>query len=337
MSDEYLLPQMMSRSTPEDILTEALAYVLRNSAPFRRLVAERVWGRGNSGADDDFEIETQQEAGGGRADVMWKSPGRTFILESKIWAWWGQEQPGRYIHYLRDLVGKGGDAVFGLVAPSTRLAALRDDAVRRLRKDFPATSWNDDSGEAGKVRLVCFSWRDVGDWLRETSGEEDDPRTKTHMEEVIVVTDQIDPRFKSKPERLAVDGLGAALWDLCRIVANVRDKLESDGVEVRGISSGDDKGWYYGFYLKPPASPDQVWFGIWIGPWASKGEGPLWLTAYKRKAVCWLRSRVRDTMDYGESCIIPVRLEGNTWDEVRERVVVRLNSIINENQEANNA
>lgn len=149
------------------------------------------------------------------------------------------------------------------------------------------------------------------------------------MEEVVVVTDEIDPRFESKPDRLAVDGLGAALRDLCRIVGNVRAKMESDGVEVGRISSGDDKGWYYGFYLKPVSSSVQVWFGVWVGPWASERVGPLWLTADEREAVRWLRSRVRGVVDYSESCVVPVRLEGNTWDEVRERAVARLNGIIN--------
>jgi hypothetical protein len=173
----------------------------------------------------------------------------------------------------------------------------------------------------------------MGDWVRTAAKEEDDARAKMHMEEIFVVTDDIDPRFESKPDCLAVDGLGAAFRDLCRIVVNVRTRLESDGVDVGRVSSGDDKGLYYGFYLKPLSSSVQVWFGVWIGPWASERVGPLWLISHDREAVRWLRSRVRGAVDYGGSCVVPVRLEGSTWDEVRERAVARLNGIISAVQE----
>jgi hypothetical protein len=328
MSTEHLLQRLMSRSTPEDILTESLAYILRNSTPFRQFMADHVCI--GTGPEDEYEIETQQGFGGGRADIMWKAPKWTCILESKIWAWWNQEQPDRYI---RELQKGSGDSVFGLIAPSSRLTGLREDAVRRLRKDFTSISWDGGIGKADQTRIVSFSWRDIGDWLRKAVVEEDDHRTKLHMEELISVTDEIDPRFESKPERLSVDGLGAALRDLCRVVVNIRSRLESDDIEVNRISSGDEAGWYYGFCLSPASETIKVWFGVWIGPWASERVGPLWLSADEREAARWLRVRVRGAIDYSDSCVAPVVLEGGTWEEVQAKVTERLLGIINAPQE----
>jgi len=229
-----------------------------------------------------------------------------------------------------ELANSNRESAFGLIAPSERISWLRSEAVRRIQKDFPGCDWNNNLGKAARIRLISLSWREMGEWIRKALNEETNERTKLYMEEVITVVDEIDPRFESKPECIAVDGLSSALRDLCRLVVSLRARLYEEGLDVGKVTSGDQQGLYYGFGFSPQPG-DQLWFGLWIGPWAKEKVSPLWLQTKpesQKATIERLRSKPGAAFFNNSFWIVPLMIEGQTWDEVREKVTSKLFDLI---------
>lgn len=329
MDGEYLLPLLMNRSTREDILTEALAYVLRNSTSFRQTMAEKIWGKYE--AMEHIEIETQRVIKDRkRVDILWKESSdqnerkRECIFESKIDADWSNGQPQCYLEDLqKDLQA---DGAFVLIAPSFRVEEL-------FKKAFSDHSDACDS-KNGSVWIRRFSWRQVGDWIKDSVPNEINPRTKMHMEEVIEMINTIDPQFKSQsPDREAIKKSAETLFDLCLLLKSIHADLQHDGIEGKiqpvQSSSSEKYGWWYGFYYST-AENLKFFFGIWSDAWIKTPEKPFSLspsTSQMKDECEWIKN-LKGSETVRDIPFFPVALSGETWADVQKNVIKDLKELL---------
>lgn len=144
----YLATRLSSH--PENIATDALAYVLR-VAPASKALLEVVNGCGLS-LPASLAYSTQDFGdNGGIPDLVGRDgeDDEVLIVEAKFWAGLTDNQPRAYL----DRLPKGKDAILLFIAPARRIAALRDELVALCKDRRPVLSDDYASADLAHFRL----------------------------------------------------------------------------------------------------------------------------------------------------------------------------------------
>jgi len=324
--EEYLLPSLMLRShSQEDMLTESLAHFLRNSHELRKTLGSKIWGEGWSDSGDSV-IETQGGIGeSGRYDLLWKDgESHICIIEAKLWANWGDRQPGKYIEWLFDHYKNlpVSQKVFVLLAPSFRIDDLKKSAQLDGKK------WEELADGGDGALLKSLSWSDVRDLLKDVCDKRRNGRIVVYMEEVIEVSNVYEKDYsEKKPKATYPSDASKDITDLMLLVENVKRGLFNENIKTGVISSGSDLGLYYGFnILDDRGKSILLWFGLWTGLWVGyEGDGvqssPLWLQFVKED----LRGdKSFQPKERKKIWVSPIAVKGNSWESAKDFIVKEL-------------
>jgi hypothetical protein len=275
--------------------------------------------------DSTPNIETQRIVEEGRADIYWEAEKRRIIVEVKIGAEFTEKQPNKYVEELK----KKTETALVLLAPARREKELKNETILKLGKTKPF-SWVGKNTVFENVILSYLSLKDMAVWLEKTVKNELDDRVRTHMEEVIKVITDRDYRFKTKPGQHQVRNTGAYLQDMHQLINLVKLKLEEYDFDTE-MCTDRERGFYYGFYIRLRTAKVKVWFGIWLIPWA-EGLGPLWLSVEKTGDNKWFEANFKETViveDKGKLSSKSISVEGETWEELADKVIDYLHPILN--------
>jgi len=267
------LPRVAARSAPEDSLTEAVAHVLEFADGLRKRFQSYLWPDGDGGTQSEFQTQRGGEAGG-RVDIRWILGRRRAILECKLSAAFTANQPTAYLAEL----SKRAEGVFVLIAPSTRLRELCNEAVIRLRSTpaFETTVWDERDprtngyfGRAADVRLVALPWVTLSRWFREEAAP-CEGRLRHQLEETAAVMDTHDHSFGPPPDLSRQPSIAREIRDLQYLVRHAQAVVAGiPGVETGSPRGGDDEGLCYGFVITlqrtlTTGDPLKFWFGLWF-------------------------------------------------------------------------
>jgi hypothetical protein len=276
----YLFAEMMARSKPEDMLTEMLAFLLREDEAFRRVLAARIW------PDDDLDpgVEVTTQVGcldDGRVDLEWRARQGLCIVEAKIWAPFTDGQP---LAYVKTLAASGTiQPVLLLIGPERRREEIQREVQQRLQgADFLVT-WKGPEASAGSTRLLWLSWKKV---LEALGGDPVIERLRVYRHEFRhAVGSRAEYQYGEVPVDVGDRSFGKFLRDMTELVYQVQARLVQQGIDAGSCAGGAEGGVYYGFYL--PGARGRLWFGLWSRPWDELGKGPLWIQG-KGRAAEWL-------------------------------------------------
>lgn len=283
LHDESLLGQLALRlaKSPEDVATEALAYILSRSDAARSTVQRLA---------DEWATRTLRPIVSFRSQVVGGDAARpdleaqdadgvpVVIFEDKFWASLTEGQPTTY---LRRLADKGGVLCF--VVPANRTILLWDELVSRanqeegkqvvLSRDEPELKISLVDAER---TLVLTSWGFLLGKLR-TALEAEGNHTLiadlrqleglvARMETAGFVPFSISDLTAPTPHHVV---------QLCNVVdAAVKRLLQEPFADKKGLKATAGSGWY-GHYIHVHAHGCQLSFNAPM--WARHGKSPLWL------------------------------------------------------------
>ena len=227
---------------PENLATEALAYILRNSptarAAFRAHLAEFA-----PGLPADLVFRTQAtDADNAIPDLAGadESGQTVVIVEAKFWAGLTDNQPGTYLKRLPG--GRPGLLLF--IAPEARLQALWPELLRRCPATLMSSQPAAPATQAFRLQtdphhsLALTSWRAVLGTIdaRLAATGEDAVRADVHQLTGLCERMDSDAFIPLKSDEFA-PLIGRRIDQYCAIIEDVVGRLVEAGVGASSTSS----------------------------------------------------------------------------------------------------
>jgi hypothetical protein len=282
-----LFAHLVQRFTthPENLATEALAYVLGESPSAGSALQQfasiaqpgierpKIW-RTQLPADDDSTpdlVGTDQSG----APVI--------ILEAKFWAALTRHQP---VSYLKQLPSDRSGLVL-VVAPAVRLDSLWNELLQRTRDSFTtgnvvhtAAEYRHVALQGGHALGLC-SWRTLLDHVAVALTSSGDVAAGADLAQLSAMCEVMDTTafLPLHPEELS-GATGARILhyiDLVKAAANdLKDRVDVSGMDQKGkhhgFSYGED---WSGSYLNLAGWGCMLRFSA--GAWCRSGLSPIWL------------------------------------------------------------
>lgn len=320
---------------PENIATEALAFILRRSAELRASVAGFLKTVGvNIPADLRFETQSTNEEGS-RPDLIGadRDGQPRLIIEAKFWAGLTDAQP---VGYLRALA-PGATLLF--LTPSARVDTVWAHLLRRVGKAGMSvgTCTTTSGGRFALVDdklLAIASWRSLLGVLEASADASANHAAAADIRQLSSLCDGMDSEaFLPLTSDELTSNLGRRIIQFGNLAISLQNRLvDLKLASVRGMRATGGNG-SYGRSMLLRKHGCAINFSAWR--WAHWGDSPLWLdvkgpnwkpSGDVRAALDEARISYRDSPTDG--CLVPLYLLSSVErDEVlddltRQAVVV---------------
>ena len=272
---------------PENLATEALAYLLERGQPgwgaLRRHLA-----RTGVELPIDLCFRTQSVAAdGGIPDLVGvRSDGEcSLILEAKFWAGLTANQPVTYISRLP----ASGPSILAFVAPALRFTTLANELWRRCHDDgieisstieLDAECWYCTLPEG--AAFVLISWRQLLDVVVAGLRAHGRAELASDAEQLMGLCRRMDEAafLPLSSQDLAPDH-GRRIRHFCALVNDATSELVAKGLaSTKGLRASAKAGWY-GRYMRLAGHGCCLSFSA--DRWARLAETPIWLSVMNRQ------------------------------------------------------
>ncbi len=328
---------------PENLATEALAFILGSSAVARKALANLLAPTGVA-LPADLTFVTQV-AGSDQAipDLVGRTPANEPVLigEAKFWAGLTGNQPVTYLRRLADRA----DGLLLFIAPARRFTTLWAELVRRCNAAHLTAGEkqqvNDEflycQVKRGPV-LALVSWR----LLLASMGQALDAAGEHHVAADIHQLQGLCERMDSEafiplgPEEMT-SAIGTRMIQFSDIVNNLTDLLVHEGkASIKGLKATATANGF-GRYMR--IGPYGCMLQLNYGLWSNLRETPLWLTIMdaqgtghwryspeaRQRLSRWELDDPPRLMRSGNQLLIPLFLRPNAE---REQVIAELHEEI---------
>lgn len=266
-------------SHPENIATEALGFVLRQSADARRSLVQLL-AEVSFPVPDDVHYRTQvADESGARPDILGEAPnGQTIVvIEAKFWAGLTDAQP---VAYLKGLAETGA---LLFVAPAKRFELLWNEVVGRCsRNDMQvgvATSARPEfrAAAVGSRLIALVSWRCLLQAVSASVEAAGDMARSGDVRQLAGLCERMDSEaFLPLTDEELSSSIGRRIHQFGSLVDDLSQLLVAQQLaSAKGLKSAAANGWY-GRYLRIGTYGALLRFDSWR--WAMWGHSPIWLT-----------------------------------------------------------
>jgi len=273
-------------SHPENLATEALGYVLRDSETARNAVRDMIRGLGST-IDDELTYATQSSGeDNARPDLVGRSAtgAEPLLIEVKFWAGLTDNQPVAYLERLP----VGGTLL--MVAPSARTTLLWGELHRRCRN--AGMEYTDDSRGGAHIaatagrRMVSISWRHLLSAIRIQLEAKNERQAAEDIAQLEGLCDRMDQEaFLPISSDELTSSIYRRVFEFGTIVDDVTGELTDRGLaSTKGVRSTGGNG-YYGRYLFLRGVSSFLICDT--RKWMKYASTPLWLSVYGKN---WLKS-----------------------------------------------
>ena len=259
----------------ENLATEGLLFVLKNSAEARRLLTDFLRQSGAVLAEGLTFRSQAADADGAIPDIAGDAPDGTtpVLVEAKFWAGLTAHQPNTYLGRLP--TGR----LLAFVAPAARLTPLWPELLKRCRErteyreEQRSAEWRVAATPDG-TRLALTSWRAVLNWLHAGLVGADEPDAAADVAQLRGLADRMDEDafLPFTSEQLTGDA-PRVVCQLCQLIDAAVSRLVEVGAgeRARAVGSGWGQYWHY-FWAK-----GYLW-ALLFTPYDWKQSGsPVWL------------------------------------------------------------
>ncbi len=262
-------------SHPENLATEALAYILQRSASARTGLNRIV--QTLSGKDlalERFETQSSHEDLS-RPDLcgLDADGNRSLLIEVKFWAGLTEAQPNGYLSAMRH------PGVLLFVAPEARLTSLWHELTRRIaERQAPTGATNDGAFTivTGDHILAAVSWRSLLLLLEQETAAAAEAETAADVRQLQALCEHMDTdAFLPLSSEELTSSLGRRVVQFEALSNDLTDALVRLGLaDVSGLRA--TAGWgYAGRYLYLKGNGAFLAFNA--NNWSAFGQSPLWL------------------------------------------------------------
>ena len=285
MRESSLLAEValhLARS-PEDVATEGLAYVLKQSSAATDALSRLAGEWSPSGGRQVASVRSQAIADdGSRPDLELsdRSGVPVILFENKFWAGLTEAQPNAY---LEQLSGTGG--VLWFAAPAARLPFLWPTLLERAESVGHHPEARHDWAEVKvarvteRVSLALSSWGYLLDQIERALDGDRDLNLLADLRQVEGLCARMESAgFLPLTQSDLTGPTGRLVLQCCATVDGAFELcLREEWASKEGLSSTAGAGWY-GRYLRIQGHGCCLEFDARM--WASKGRSPLWLRVF---------------------------------------------------------
>ena len=337
----HLVPKL--KGPLEDAATDALAYILTNSASSRQTLNDLLR-EGGFAIEPIVKVATQvTHPDNSRPDMTGydKNSQVRLVVEAKFGAALGDEQASAYAQ----LFDRPGPAVLLFIAPERRIPILWA-AIEQQMKELGELEYIESFPGAKRARVLWKEPRDIDlqliatSWLRliERMGAlEPDDDIRSDINQLRGLAQREDTRvfLPIHAKELSPDFPR-------RVVAFnqlIDDVVDGNGVpkgwlEIKGLQATSRR-YGYGRYCRFVGLKNQLWFGVNHERWAESADTPLWLriwdlTGANEDEIGRIMNVkiVEGIYDSGKNSWIPIHLKtGIDYNEVLDGVASQLRKI----------
>lgn len=286
-----LLAHLANRFTnlKETLATEALGYILSQSAPARVALQEMLMSGGaNVGAIARVQTEVEISKAA-KVDLIGFDAGeaKRALIEVKFWAGLTENQPNTY---LKELLKNDEPSALLFVAPESRQETLWPEVLHLANAGGFALS--ETTGTAlpsavvngGPHRLMLTSWRAM---LREMRGKAGDVTVEKDIDQLQVLCDQQD-RIAFLPLRAGELGPGFSkrainlhylYWDVIARMKQMEELVSFDGLAAGGAKPNFGHFFHLGNHRgnSDAGIADGAWVGVHYEYCTQYRETPFWV------------------------------------------------------------
>ena len=278
-----LLGHLAPRFTvhPENLATEALCFILRQSTAARNALVQHLRFAGTD-LPQQLVFRTQVTGEDGAIPDLEGVDGQgraVLVVEAQFWAGLTENQP---VTYLKNLPGDAHSQLVFLV-PAQRITALWDEIAKRSREgSLPVGEMQSRGSEYrwarldGQRTLVMVSWRSVLDALTESLRANGEAASLSDVGQLRGLCERMDSAafLPLRSEELAPER-GRRVGQFCQLVDDVVQRLEAEGLaQTKGLRSAGSIG-RYGRYFRFRGQGLYLYFTAW--GWSGDRPTPLWL------------------------------------------------------------
>ena len=269
----------VSHKFGEDLITEVLAFVLRqseNNSSFKESFSNLL---NLSGQDFSFEIDSQIDLGKyGKPDLLMINQENIVLLESKFGAAFQAFQLRRYADYLKTFKKKdahssktGRQYTLVLLAPDDRLEGLRLEADSMVLAS-KSNSFKEYCLQDPAISFQEIAWQDVAKAL--------DNSVEIQRELRIYIMDHLPLELTEENiDQLSERSFPDSLSSLYQKIRNVQTLLHLDKESFTLDTVRHSYNWY-GFKILKLDNTYNLWVGMILEPWSATGN-PIYIQVRK--------------------------------------------------------
>jgi hypothetical protein len=264
---------------PENLATEALAYVLDKSPVARRSMERLVAGLSGRTLDlHRFATQSVNEDQSRPDLVGIGSDGlQTLAVEVKFWAGLTEAQP---VAYLAAMPAPG---VVLFVAPAARLHTLWAELTRRVvnaglaQPSAPPLVADSMSMNVGGHVMAAVSWRGLLGFVQNEVEAAAEVETAADIRQLLALCEHMDDAaFLPLSSEEMTGSTGRRVMQMGALASELTDRLVQAGLaDVKALRAVGGNG-YYGRYLRIRGNGALLQFSA--RNWAAWGASPIWLT-----------------------------------------------------------
>jgi hypothetical protein len=267
---------------PENLATEALCFILRNSpAASRAFVALTR----EIGLNDLNNLDFKTQQGGPEQSVFdlacYDDKGRMrVIVENKFWADLTDKQPTAYI---RGLPGNL-PALLMFVAPDARLQSLWNEVLDLHNKNKDAGAWANEIGMSSTRRvadiggghyIAAISWRNLLHALSEaatSAGETESHNNIIQLEGLCAKMDE-EEFLPLRPEELEDPNMARRFLNFSSLPFDIAERAAGSGLCIKKRETH----YRYGTGISIQIAGFTAWIGFGAFSWRKWGISPIWI------------------------------------------------------------
>ena len=336
VEDPTLLAHLVPRLTRqvEDVATDALAFILNESAACRRTLHDLL---GDSDLEPIDEVRTQVTyKDGSRPDMVGydESGAKRLVVESKFWASLSEGQASDYFRQLEE----AGPGVLLFIAPGIRFDTLWAEISRQMEsgKEPVQLEAVETAGQIRRAkvagsdkRLMLVSWTHLLDRMATAV---DDASVRSDIDQLRGLARREDDEafLPIRPKELGL-ALPRRIRGLNHLIDDAVDTHDwMDTARFRATPQREGYGRYFNF----PDVPGYLFLCVDYSLWATRAETPLWLRISNEVPVNTeeIRDRVPSSPDSGGQGYyafdVPIYLKtGVEYEDVLRDVVRQVKEI----------
>lgn len=301
-------------TSPENLATEGLSYILTRSQVANRAFAEYL-NRLGLAVPPSLNFATQAgDSDGTIPDLIGSSDsGEELVLcESKFWAGLTENQPVGYLRRLR----ADAQASLVFIAPRKRFETLWPELIRRCKDAKISVEGQNTQQDArlasvgGCHHLALVSWASMLRCILTTLEDAAEGRLAADVKQLQGLCTHMDESafLPVRPEELTSNH-GTRLSQYNGLVDDVVDRLlSSDLISTKGLRSAPRSGVHLRYFSALPYSGAIQTNVSW---WGRHRETPIWLSLWAVEEGKWVHSQtIREKLSRLESEDPPRLIEG---------------------------
>jgi len=299
---------------PENLATEALAYILDRSPSARHAMSSLTSSlSARTISLERFETQTSNDDQSRPDLIGFDTDGiKEAVIEVKFWAGLTEAQP---VAYLASMQHSG---ILLFVAPAARLQSLWGELTRRVDENnllrAPLTAGGTLACSVGGHVMAAISWRDLLSALHAAVDVAGEVQASTDIGQLMALCDHMDTdAFLPLSSEEITAMTGRRIVQFGTLASDLTDYLVTMGLaDVRGLRATGALG-SYGRYLYLKGHGAFLHFNA--SKWAEWGQSPIWLMltgpnfSHSPSVAKSLRAAGIEFREDGKSCYIPIRLK----------------------------